>query len=48
MIDLQRFIFETCPLGPEWSALLSGYGMFLFGEIYITPTGEAYLASVAT
>jgi len=42
MFAVQRFIFENTP-HPAWAALLSGFGVMLFGKMYITSAGEAYL-----
>ena len=41
---IARLIFETCPFGPFWSAILSGFAAVdLFGQLYLTPAGAAYL-----
>lgn len=41
-------IFETTSFyqfGPFWSAVLSGFAAFdLWGNMYLTPAGAAYLA----
>jgi hypothetical protein len=47
MIALARLIFESCPFGPEWSALLAGFAVIgPDGQMYLTPMGEIYLESV--
>jgi hypothetical protein len=43
--SMNRFIFENCPLGPLWSAILSGFAAVdWWGNVYLTKLGEAYLA----
>lgn len=40
-------IFETAShwgFGPITSALMAGYIVIVWGEIYVTPLGELYLA----
>ena len=45
---ISRLIFESCPLGPFWSALIAGYAIVgLDGLTYITPLGELYLEALA-
>lgn len=45
MSDLQQWTYEAAaPLGPIWAAVAAGYAVILWGEVYITPAGEAYLA----
>lgn len=49
MYALQSLAFETLePLGPELSALLSGFAVILFGQLYATPAGEMYAHYNAT
>jgi hypothetical protein len=40
----QRMTYEAMQyLGPVWSAVAAGFAIVLGGEVYITPSGEAYL-----
>lgn len=34
------------PLGPVWSAVLAGFAVIIWGEVYITPAGESFLKSL--
>jgi len=44
MMDLQRAIYEATDfLGPHASAILAGFAVVIFGEVYRTPAGERYL-----
>jgi hypothetical protein len=44
MLALQALTYETLAfLGPVWSAVFSGFAVFICGELYITPAGQAYL-----
>jgi hypothetical protein len=44
MMQFQRATYEaTAFLGPHVSALLAGFAVMLFGEIYLTPAGARYL-----
>lgn len=47
MTDLfQREIYEASAfMGPVVSALLAGFAVMVFGELYLTPAGERYLAA---
>jgi hypothetical protein len=46
MTPLQAWTYEALAfLGPVWSAVLAGFAVILFGEVYITPAGEEYLAN---
>jgi hypothetical protein len=43
----QRFVFENCPLGPVWAAILSGYASVdWFGDVHLTRAGADYLAAL--
>lgn len=47
MMHWQKWTFEAfAPMGPEISALAAGFAVIVWGEMYITPAGEAYLASM--
>lgn len=47
MNTLARVIFETCPFGPAYSALLAGFAAIGFdGQMYLTKAGAAYLESL--
>jgi hypothetical protein len=45
--DWQRMTYEAlADLGPVWSAVAAGFAVILWGEVYLTPAGEAYLAEM--
>jgi hypothetical protein len=47
LFDLQALTFEAlAPLGPRVSALCSGFAVMVWGEMLLTPAGEAYLDTV--
>lgn len=47
MNALAAIIFETCPFGPAWAALLAGFAVIgPDGQMYLTPAGENYLESL--
>ncbi|MCA1379446.1 hypothetical protein I6F34_01250 [Bradyrhizobium sp. BRP05] len=49
MLALQAITYEALAfLGPELSALCAGFAVMIYGELYITPAGEAYLESLET
>ena len=42
----QKWTFEAlADLGPVWSAVAAGFAVVIWGEVYMTPAGEAYLAA---
>jgi hypothetical protein len=44
MFALQALTYEALAfLGPVWSAVCAGLAVMIFGELYITPAGQAYL-----
>jgi hypothetical protein len=43
----QAMTYEAlADLGPVWSAVAAGFAVILWGEVYITPAGEAYLSTL--
>jgi hypothetical protein len=43
----QKWTYEAlAELGPVWSAVAAGFAVIVLGEVYLTPAGEAYLASM--
>ncbi|WP_187435947.1 hypothetical protein [Bradyrhizobium hipponense] len=47
MLALQSLTYEALAiLGPVWSAVLAGFAVFILGELYLTPAGQAYLDSL--
>lgn len=47
MLTLQAITYEALAfLGPVWSAVLAGFAVFLMGDLYLTPAGQAYLDSL--
>lgn len=48
MIDwFQRSTYEaTAFLGPIASALLAGFAVVIFSDVYLTPAGERHLAQI--
>jgi hypothetical protein len=49
MIRLQGLAYEALEfLGPVWSAVFAGFAVVIFGELYLTPAGQAYVDSLET
>ena len=47
MMDFQRATYEaTAFLGPIASALLAGFAVIIFGDVYLTPAGARYLEQI--
>ena len=47
MLALQVLTYEALAfLGPVWSAVCSGFAVMIFGELHLTPAGQAYLESL--
>lgn len=45
--SFQRIVYEaTAFLGPIASAVLAGFAVVIFGEVYLTEAGERYLAQI--
>jgi hypothetical protein len=46
MLQWQRLTYECLSfLGPVWSAVWAGFAVIRWGDLYLTPAGERYLAS---
>jgi hypothetical protein len=44
LFDLQAKTYEAlAPLGPQLSALCSGFAVVVWGEMLLTPAGQTYL-----
>ncbi|WP_316207456.1 hypothetical protein [Bradyrhizobium sp. SZCCHNR3118] len=47
MLALQAATYEALAfLGPVWSAVCAGFAVMVWGEVYITPAGLAYLEAL--
>jgi hypothetical protein len=47
MMLWQRATYEAlAPLGPTWSAVFAGFAVIIWGDVYLTPTGETYLTTL--
>ncbi|MGC0389236.1 hypothetical protein [Bradyrhizobium sp. USDA 241] len=47
MLAIQAATYEALRfLSPVWSAVCSGFAIMIYGELYITPAGQAYLDSL--
>jgi hypothetical protein len=43
----QRLTYEALAhLGPVWSAVAAGYAVIVWGDLYLTPSGEEYLEAI--
>jgi hypothetical protein len=47
MMPWQAFTYEALAhLGPVWSAVFSGFAVYVWGELHITPAGQRYLSTM--
>lgn len=47
MLELQATTYEALAfLGPLWSAVYAGFAIVLWGEVYLTPAGQAFLETL--
>lgn len=49
MLALQSASYEALAfLGPLWSAVFAGFAIIVWGEVYLTPAGQAFLDTLET